>query len=203
MRKALWVLPLMLFTGCMLNEEHYRSVVEMPAKIEQLHAKDEELKKDLDALKEELRIMRKALEAEIQEQKVRIDRLSQGRIRITLPQEILFPSGSVRLTEKGRRVVAHVADGLKKTPADLHIHVVGHTDSLPVSKALGLRFKDNWELSAARAASVARALIWGEHVDAARIRIEGRADTEPVASNATVEGRRANRRIEIYLTRLD
>ena len=60
------------------------------------------------------------------------------------------------------------------------------------------RFASNWALSEARALAVGRLLVAGG-VDIRRIEIDGRADTEPVATNDTPEGRAANRRVEILL----
>ncbi|MDQ6979063.1 MAG: OmpA family protein, partial [Mariprofundaceae bacterium] len=57
----------------------------------------------------------------------------------------------------------------------------------------------NWEVSAARSASVARYLIWEQYIDPKRITIVGKSDTEPVADNKTAKGRQANRRVELYL----
>ena len=76
------------------------------------------------------------------------------------------------------------------------VTVVGHTDSIPVSGANP--FGDNQGLSEARAATIARILV-ANGAPADRVRSEGRAATEPVAANATREGRALNRRVEILI----
>jgi chemotaxis protein MotB len=82
---------------------------------------------------------------------------------------------------------------------DSRILVEGHTDNVPIGPALQARFPSNWELSTARAAEVVKRLIQQAHMAPTRLRVAGRADTEPVASNDTEDGRRRNRRIEIIL----
>jgi type VI secretion system protein ImpK len=73
--------------------------------------------------------------------------------------------------------------------------VVGHTDSVPIRSA---RFPSNWELSKARAESV-RAVLGQALGDPGRVATDGRADTEPVASNSDDAGRALNRRVELLL----
>jgi type VI secretion system protein ImpK len=75
--------------------------------------------------------------------------------------------------------------------------VIGHSDNQPIRT---VRFPSNFALSAARAEAARDAILRGLN-DPARITFEGRADTEPVTSNATPEGREANRRIEVLLRR--
>jgi chemotaxis protein MotB len=78
------------------------------------------------------------------------------------------------------------------------VEVQGHTDDLPIRGRLAERFPSNWELGGARAARVVRLL--GEHgVAPTRMRAVSFADTQPIASNETPEGRARNRRIEIRL----
>ena len=76
--------------------------------------------------------------------------------------------------------------------------MIGHTDNIPLS-GRG-RFKDNYELSVARAESVANKLREGIS-DASRLVVEGKGDLEPIADNGTREGRAQNRRVEIMLKR--
>jgi flagellar motor protein MotB len=77
------------------------------------------------------------------------------------------------------------------------VRVVGHSDNVPIRTA---RFPSNWELSRARAASVARELA-REMGDGSRLQVDGLADTQPIDTNATDDGRRRNRRIEILVPR--
>jgi type VI secretion system protein ImpK len=114
-------------------------------------------------------------------------------VRVRLRNEQLFGSGSAEMTGRFKPMVAKLA-GVLAQEAGL-IRIVGHTDNQPIRTA---RFASNWKLSEARALTVGRLLVSGG-VDIKRIEIEGRADTEPLASNGTAEGRAANRRVEILL----
>jgi type VI secretion system protein ImpK len=114
-------------------------------------------------------------------------------VRVRLRNEQLFASGSAEMTSQFKPLVAKLAGVLAQEAG--HIRIVGHTDNQPIRTA---RFASNWKLSEARALTVGRLLVSGG-VDIKRIEIEGRADTEPLASNDTAEGRAANRRVEVLL----
>src|SRR5690625_7459958 len=76
------------------------------------------------------------------------------------------------------------------------INVQGHTDSLPIRTG---RFRSNWDLSSARAVSVAHELMRGGYLDEHRFQVTGLADTRPVAPNDTADGRARNRREEVVI----
>nr|WP_163503733.1 OmpA family protein [Halomonas socia] len=97
------------------------------------------------------------------------------------------------LTGDGRRVLDGLL-GMLKT-FDGRISVEGHTDDVPIATP---RFPSNWELSGAHAIAVVRHLQEQE-VPESRLRAIGYADTQPLESNATPEGRAANRRVELVL----
>ncbi len=105
----------------------------------------------------------------------------------------LFASGRARVSNSHRQVLAGVGAALDSESGSAL--VVGHTDSQPIRT---LQFPSNWHLSAARAKSVAE-ILGAAMRDPTRLQPEGRADKEPIASNATAEGREANRRIEIKI----
>jgi chemotaxis protein MotB len=118
----------------------------------------------------------------------------RGRMVIQMPQDILFESGSATIGTEGRRTIAEVADVL----ADLEgrsFQVEGHTDDVPIATA---RFPSNWELSTGRALSVVRLLV-DRGVPPAALSGAGYGEFQPVAENASAEGRRRNRRIEIVM----
>lgn len=143
--------------------------------------------------------MQQELKAEIEAQRILIEKLSDHELKVTMQEEVLFPSTSIVVNQQGREMLGKIARSLNQAP-DADIKIVGHTDILPITDAkLKKRFIDNWELSAARAAAVARIFIWGEQVNEDRIHVVGRSYVEPVADNRTEEGRQLNRRIEIYL----
>lgn len=135
------------------------------------------------------------LETEVAAGRIEIERLREG-IRLNLSQGILFTSGSARLNQRGRGVIGKVAERLVAAPQ--RIEVLGHTDDRGISGALAGRYPSNWELAAARAASVVR-LLAERGVSPDRMRAVSFGQFRPVAPNDTPEGRARNRRIEIRL----
>jgi chemotaxis protein MotB len=135
------------------------------------------------------------LEAEVSAGQIQIEQLRDG-IRLNLPQDILFRSGAARLEGSGVAVLRKVAKQLRGITHT--VEVQGHTDDVPLSPALAARYGTNWELAAARAASVVRLFV-DEGVDPHRLTVVSHGEYEPVASNDTPEGRAYNRRIDIRL----
>jgi len=135
------------------------------------------------------------LQSEVASGRVQIEQLRDG-LNVKLSQAVLFPSGSAELSAEGAEVLGKVAGRLLELPH--RILVQGHTDDVPIRGSLAQRYPSNWELAGARAARVVRILaergVPGERLSAVSL-----ADTQPVASNDTPEGRAANRRIEIRL----
>ena len=121
-------------------------------------------------------------------------RVRDGRLVMRMPQDVLFPSGSAALSREGELALMEVAIILKQFP-DRRFMVAGHTDNQPVTTG---SYKDNWELSMARALVVARFMIEAK-MNPANIVAAGYGEFDPNAKNATPEGRKENRRIEIIL----
>jgi chemotaxis protein MotB len=119
-----------------------------------------------------------------------------GRMMLKLPDEILFPSGSKRLKKGGRAALKEVVRVLIEVGGKREYVVAGHTDNVPLRR--GARFKDNWELSTARANEVVHLMI-DEGVPPEQLAAAGYASHDPIASNDTPEGRQQNRRLEIIL----
>lgn len=112
---------------------------------------------------------------------------------ITIRGDGLFAPGGTTLSREREQLMQRIADALKEVPGP--VLVTGHTDSVPIRTA---RFPSNWHLSEERATSVGDVLI-GRGLPANRIKTEGRADSEPIASNDTAANRALNRRVEITL----
>jgi hypothetical protein len=117
------------------------------------------------------------------------------KLEINFVDKILFPSGSAEISPRGRDILTRVGAVLAKVK-DKSIYVVGHTDNVPIHSAL---YASNWELSASRAASVIRHLSEAGGLAPERFTAMGRAFYQPVASNATPEGRQENRRVDIIV----
>jgi type VI secretion system protein ImpK len=118
---------------------------------------------------------------------------------VTVRGDGLFASGSATLVPEREALMGRIAEALAKISGA--VLVTGHTDNVPLRTA---RFPSNWHLSEERARSV-RDLLVARGVQPERIKAEGRADGEPIASNDTPANRALNRRVEITLltTRTD
>jgi chemotaxis protein MotB len=117
-----------------------------------------------------------------------------GRMVLALSTDVLFDSGRVQIKPAGRDALVEVAAALKPM-GDRHFQVAGHTDNVPIDNA---RFASNWELSTQRAVEVVRLMI-AQGVAAEALSAAGYSEYDPVAPNATPEGKAKNRRIEITL----
>jgi len=130
------------------------------------------------------------------ERQVKIEMDAQGGLKINLPSAILFDIGSATLRADAFPVLRDVAQILAELP-DTFIEVRGHSDSQPLRDTV--RFRDNYDLSYARADAVARQLMRVGEIPIDQFEIISCGSSQPVATNATEEGRNANRRVEIYV----
>ena len=119
-----------------------------------------------------------------------------GKVYVSLSQELLFASGSTEVNKKGKDAIATLATVLNRN-GEIEIAVEGHTDNVPF-KGAGTT-KDNWDLSVLRATTIVRLLTVGG-VDARRITAAGHGEYVPVAENTTADGKAKNRRTEIILS---
>ena len=120
--------------------------------------------------------------------------LVHGRMVIKLGSAVLFDSGKAMLKVSGKRVLDKVAQVLKRVKGR-HFQVAGHTDNRPIRIS---RFRSNWDLSVARALQVVKHLQ-KQGVPPDSLSVGGFSQYQPVSTNKTPAGRRANRRIEISL----
>lgn len=118
--------------------------------------------------------------------------INGGVVSFRINSEILFTSGQADLGLAGIKVLKKLVDVLKKN--DFQIAVEGHTDSVPIRG----RYPSNWELSGSRAGSVVR-YFESNGISSERLRAVGFADTRPLESNETAEGRAQNRRVELTM----
>jgi chemotaxis protein MotB len=114
-------------------------------------------------------------------------------VEVEIRTDMLFGSGSATLAPAAEGVIAQLAAVLRGAPNP--VRVEGHTDNVPIRSSA---FPSNWELSAARSASVVRLLAAGG-VDPARLAVLGLGEFRPAASNATAAGRNANRRVLLVI----
>lgn len=121
--------------------------------------------------------------------------IKNGKVYVSLQENLLFPSGSAVVNPKGKEALGKLADVLNVNP-DITVDIEGHTDSIPIRG----KYKDNWDLSTARANSIVRILTQDYKVDPVRVIASGHSQYDPVQSNSTSEGRALNRRTEIILS---
>lgn len=131
---------------------------------------------------------------DINDQDVEV-KVDGSAVFVSISEKMLFETGSYEVSRQAGGVLEKVARILSSRP-DLKIMVEGHTDSIAINNH---RIADNWELSVLRATAVTRVLTAKHGIDASRIIAAGRGHHDPVASNATEEGRRKNRRIRIII----
>jgi flagellar motor protein MotB len=120
------------------------------------------------------------------------------KLTLALSSGELFAKGRVTMTPAGTTLVKRIGVALRKFRPQ-SVEVAGHTDSTPVKYDSRRQFKDNTELSRARAENAGKALVKGG-LGADRVRAVGYADARPIATNDTEEGRSKNRRVEIVVT---
>ena len=119
---------------------------------------------------------------------------NEAKVVVRVPGANLFKPGQADLQLAGRPVLDGVIAVIRKYP-DYKIHIQGHTDDDPISTE---KFPTNWELSAARATAVLR-YFFDKGVEPEKMTATGYADTFPLASNDTDQGRTINRRVEFVL----
>lgn len=128
----------------------------------------------------------------IAQNQVSVNQTKRG-VEIDISASTLFGTGEAALQPATLDVLRQVAAVLSKE--DLPVEVEGHTDDVPIAT---VQFPSNWELSSARASSVARLLI-DDGVSASRLAVVGRAANQPLAPNDSPENRAKNRRVTIIV----
>lgn len=140
-----------------------------------------------------MQTLQELLEDDIRQGKLQLEQ-DRRRIIIRVEEKGSFPSGSAEMSAGFDNMLEKIAGVLSRMPGD--ITVEGHTDNIPINT---YRFESNWDLSAARASSVANALLHAKTLNPERMRVQGFAETRPRASNDWPETRALNRRVEIIV----
>lgn len=175
----------MIDSGGFVNEQNM-----IPAILDAIAAKEEE--KNFEVIQEELKLEK------IDEIKGIKTRVTERGLIITLVGNIFFESGASNLKEGSMQVIQRIGEKLReKFPFNI-IRVEGHTDNQPINSGV---YPSNWELSAARAASIVRYFINNSGIDGDRFVVVGYGSTRPVSTNITEDGRNSNRRVQIVVLR--
>jgi chemotaxis protein MotB len=140
-----------------------------------------------------MKFLDKELEAEIHEGKIEMHLEPRGLV-LSLRQATFFPSGEDAIDPKTYPIVEKIAQTIRELPNSVRLE--GHTDSIPIHT---VRFHSNWELSAARSIGMMELLSDRFEVPRQRMAIAGYADTAPLDSNDTPEGRAHNRRVDVVI----
>ncbi len=163
---------------------------ELIAKLAEAEKEMANASKTKNTLEEEMR-------AALQSKDITISQL-QGKLTVNILDHVLFDSGEGALKPEGQEVLRRLAAVLT-THTNRALHVIGHTDNVPIRVSARSRFASNWELSTARATAAVRFLHEQAGVNPKQLGALGYGEFHPVADNATPEGRAKNRRIAVVI----
>lgn len=173
--------------------EQATSLGETQRELAGLRQRAEALAREVAAVTNTQRRLESEMRAAVESRDVAISAL-QGRLTVSILDRILFDSGEAQLKPEGMQVLDQVAKVLAGF-TNRQVQVFGHTDNVPIR----LRYPSNWELSTARAVAAVRYLSEKANVDARRLSAVGCGEFQPIADNATAEGRARNRRIALVV----
>jgi chemotaxis protein MotB len=173
------------------------AATELSRQLAESQARTVDLQKEKDNAIQSHQTLEQEMRSALESKDVTISQL-QGKLTVNILDRILFDSGEADLKTGGSDVLRKVAAILVQHPS-LKVHVVGHTDDIPIRPAARKRFPSNWELSTARATAAVRFLSEQAGVDPRRLGAVGYGEFRPIADNATPEGRARNRRIAITI----
>ena len=174
------------------NQVRQQAVNEMRIYAEMAIDESERISKE--ELEADLQKVKRHLDIEIRDGFVEVDDDGERVITIRIKEMGSFPSGSAELNNDFKPVINKIAELVGDIGG--HVVIAGHTDNLPISTS---RFRSNWDLSSARAATVLESIAERSGQPAEHFRLAGHADTRPLDTNSTAEGRARNRRVELRL----
>src|ERR1019366_2908965 len=162
-----------------------------------LQSKVADLEQDKDTAAQMAKGLENEMRADLESKDVTISSL-QGKLTVNILDRVMFDSGEAILKPAGESVMRKIATILAGHP-QLKIHVIGHTDNVPIRPEARNRFASNWELSTVRALAAVHFLTEKAGVDPHRVGAVGYGEYRPIADNSTTEGRAKNRRIAITI----
>ena len=193
-------LTLALASGCAI-----RFSKRSPWDIDQIQALSDQLEQfktlaqlksdEADRLRQAKELLEQRLSSEIASNDVSVGFDQRGLV-VRVLDKVLFDSGKAHLRSEASPVLDKVANILNQQLVDQPIGIEGHTDNEPIRRS---GWKDNWELSLARARSVLKDLVEKHGIDPSRVSAIGYGEYHPIASNDNSQGRRRNRRVEIVV----
>jgi len=144
-----------------------------------------------------LEYLQRELQREIESGKLRVTLEARGLV-VSLREAAFFSSGEDRIDPATYPSIEIIAQALQKLPNPIRLE--GHTDSVPIHNS---RFHNNWELSAARGIAVLELLTTRFAIPNQQLAVAGYAETVPIDSNDSAEGRSHNRRVDIVILNRD
>ena len=214
------VLCATLLASCVSAKKHKEAMAAKESLEQELAKNRESTQRDLDQLSadlrsrdQKLRDLEKALEEkdravqalmssvnsaldEFKSSGLTVD-IRNGKVYVSLPEKLLFKSGSTVVDPKGRRALQKLSDVLTQK-GDINVVVEGHTDDVPVARGFN-GMQDNWDLSVLRATEITRILL-SMGVAPDKVTPSGRSKYLPAAQGTTAAARQQNRRTEIILS---
>jgi chemotaxis protein MotB len=178
-------------------EKKVSNLQQQNAELSANQAKLEQQKSALEEKSAQYEQLTTSLQNQIASGQIEISEL-RGKMTVKLKDKVLFASGSTALNKEGRAALDVVADAFHGL-SNKNVIVAGYTDDVPTGKS---KFKDNWDLSTARAITVVR-YLQSKQVRPEMLGAAGFSQYRPLAPNNSAQNRSANRRIEIALTASD
>ncbi len=151
-------------------------------------------KQDDGQMREEWQEVQKFLEEQGYSEEANIEQTDEG-VKITLNDSLTFNSGSAKLLARSETVLKRIAEAIGPDVREVKTH--GHTDNVPISE--NSIYRTNWHLGAARAVSVVLFVSDAADLSSDKFEASSYGEYRPVDTNETPEGRRRNRRVEIYI----
>jgi len=191
-------------SGCSITIQHGRrsdieKIESLESEIDALNVKLAQLQKskqkEISELDRAKALLEERLKKEISNEDIRLEMAKRG-LAIVFLAEVLFDSGKAEIKQSAMATLDKIADVIKENLSDRDIGIEGHTDNEPIKYS---GWKSNWELSTARATSVLHYLVDKKGIDPKKVSATGYGEYRPIASNASPEGRRQNRRVEIVI----
>jgi len=190
------VTMIMLPAGCSQTKLAQENMM-TKSQLADLQKRVDQIEADRAKAQEQAANLQRELAQVADREKLTLQKLDQYTV-LSLPNTLVFASGSIKLSEDGTRVLGKIAEILKRYPS-YEIRVEGHTDNKRIKPEFQSKYATNWELSSARATAVVRSLVNGHKMNPIRLGAVGYGEFRPVASNDSEEGRAKNRRVEVHI----
>lgn len=165
--------------------------------VKELNEQLAEVEKERETVTKTKSTLEQEMRAALNSKDITISQL-QGKLTVNILDHVLFDSGEAAVKPEGQEILQRLAAVLA-AHTNRTLHVVGHTDNVPIRAGARSRFASNWELSTARATAAVRFLHEQAGVNPRQLGALGYGEFHPMADNNTSEGRAKNRRIAVVI----